>query len=455
MKWGELLLAKFTIGILVWTLAGCASEQERDTRPNIVFILADDQGWADIGYHGSVILTPNLDRLADAGVRLAQHYVHPACSPTRAALMTGRFPSRFGITGAIGGTSKQYLPTEVKTLPGLLSECGYKTHISGKWHLALTKTLGPTKYGFQTSYGYFHGQIDPYTHRYKFGDQTWHRNDELIEEEGHATDLISEDAMRFIRSAGAQPFFLYVAYSVPHYPLAEPERWTNLYEGTFEERSRRLYAASVSHMDEGIGRLVRALDQAGIRENTILVYSSDNGGQDSWMDTEGQYDGRFPPDPALGNNEPLRGWKTQVYEGGIRVPALVSWPGTLSPGEMILPIHIVDWMPTFAGLADCSNALPDHLDGEDVWELLTGSVSSRDHRPIYIKGGSGSALRAGDWKLIESATGTLELYNLAEDPSETTDLAADEPEHVARLLALLREQQRADGPASFWEEPVP
>jgi len=278
--------------------SACSTKGRRDPRPNIIFILSDDQGWGDIGYHGSEIQTPNLDKLAENGVRLERHYVHPVCSPTRAALLTGVFPSRFAITGAIAADSKQMLPTDVTTLPGLLSECGYKTHISGKWHLALTKDLGPTKYGFQTSYGYLHGQIDPYTHEYKLGDRTWHRNDELLEEEGHATDLITDEAIRFIGENRESPFFLYVAYSVPHYPLAEPEEWTAPYEGKIEERSRRLYAASLSHMDAGIGRIVSALEEAGLRENTIVVYSSDNGGQEDWLNTEGLYDNRFPPDPV-------------------------------------------------------------------------------------------------------------------------------------------------------------
>jgi arylsulfatase A-like enzyme len=387
----------------------------------MIFIISDDQGWGDIGYHGSEILTPNLDRLADGGVRLEQHYVNPACSPTRAALMTGRYASRFGILGAIGGTSKQHLPYGVTTLP---------------------------------SYGYLHGQIDPYTHRYKFGDRTWHRNDELMEEEGHATDLITNDAIRFIRS-GSQPFFLYVAFSVPHYPLAEPKRWTDVYEGRIEERSRKLFAASVSHMDEGIGRIVRELDQAGIRDNTLVVYSSDNGGQDNWMNTEELYDGRFPPDPVLGNNEPLRGWKTQLYEGGVRVPALVSWPGTVSRGEVSIPIHIVDWLPTFAGLAACSDGLPGDLDGQDVWVSLTGSAGSQQTRLFYTKSNAGASIRYGNWKLIESSAGEVELFDVEEDPGEANELSETEPERLSELLNLLRNQQEMDGEASYWEAPAP
>jgi arylsulfatase A-like enzyme len=314
--------------------------------------------------------------------------------------------------------------------------------------------LGPTKYGFQSSYGYIHGQIDPYTHRYKFGDQTWHRNDILIDEEGHVTDLITEDAIQFIHSAEDQPFFLYVAYSVPHYPLAEPTRWTSMYEGKIEERSRRLCAASISHMDEGIGRIVRTLDQKGIRKNTLVVFSSDNGGQEHWMDTGELYDGRYPPDPELGNNEPLRGWKTEVYEGGIRVPALANWPGELPPSEASPPLHIVDWLPTFATLAGCTSGIPKELDGQDVWATLAGTADSQKLRPIYIKARSGSAIRYGDWKLIELDSGELELFNVAEDPVEECDLAADEPEQLKELLLLLRNEQEKDGEPTFWEGPV-
>jgi arylsulfatase A-like enzyme len=446
-----------TVAATLWLVLAswaCAPEPVPDTRPNIIFVISDDQGWNDIGYHGSEILTPNLDRLADGGVRLEHHYVNPACSPTRAALMTGRFASRFGILGAIGGTSKQCLPVDVMTLPRLLSACGYETHISGKWHLSLTKDLGPTKYGFRSSYGYIHGQIDPYTHRYKFGDRTWHRNDELLEEEGHVTDLITDDVIRFIRS-GTQPFFLYIAYSVPHYPLAEPKRWTDIYEGKIEERSRKLFAASLSHMDEGIGRIVRELDQAGIRENTVIVYSSDNGGQDNWLNTEGLYDGRFPPDPVLGNNQPLRGWKTQLYEGGVRVPALVNWPGTLSPGEMNSPMHIVDWLPTLAGLAGCSESLPENLDGADVWESVTGSGTSQGPRQFYTKSTRGSSIHHGGWKLIEHNSGKVELFHLAEDPQEENELSEAEPERVRELRDRLRKQREMDGEASYWDDMAP
>lgn len=205
-------------------------------QPNIIFILADDLGWADIGYHDSDVRTPHLDRLAGDGTRLNQHYVYPTCSPTRVALLSGRFPSRFGV-------------------------------------------LGPLGYGFDTSYGYLRGQIDPYTHRYKFGDHvTWHRDDQFVEECGHVTDLITDEAIRVIESAGQEPFFLYVAHHSPHYPLNEPPKWIAPYEQTIEDVWRRHFAAAISHLDDGVGQIVRALERTGLRDKTLITTSRKNKG---------------------------------------------------------------------------------------------------------------------------------------------------------------------------------
>jgi arylsulfatase A-like enzyme len=189
-------------------------------RPNIVFIIADDMGWADVGYHGSEIETPNIDRLAKEGVRFMQHYVMATCTPTRVGLMTGRYPSRFGVTSPAYG---KIFDDDTVTLALALRNSGYTTSITGKWHMGSPPECTPRKYGFDWSYGYFHGQIDPYTHYYKTGVRSWHRNDQYIDEDGHATDLITDEAVRIIESDHAGPFFLYVAYSVPHFPLDEPD----------------------------------------------------------------------------------------------------------------------------------------------------------------------------------------------------------------------------------------
>jgi arylsulfatase A-like enzyme len=433
------------------------------TRPNIVVIVADDMGWADVGYHGSEIATPNIDALAESGVKLERHYVFPTCSPTRVALLTSRNPSRFGILGPISGRSLQALPVETLTLADLLKGRGYRTAIAGKWHLGLRPEVGPSRYGFESTHGYLHGQIDPYTHRYKNGDRTWHRQDQFLDEPGHATDLIAADAVRVIDEGRgkAEPFFLYVAFSVPHTPLNEEMRWRQPYEGKISEPSRLLYAAAVSHMDDAIGRIIGAVDRSGAREKTLILFLSDNGALEGSNEVKPRnYGGKYAPTPVLGNNRPLRGWKGQVFEGGIRVPAVVNWRGTLAPRTVHTPISVLDWMPTLAKLTGASVDPRERprWEGIDVWK----SVAEGEPGPVrllYWKNDQWLALREGSRKLVvrvprktetaKAATSASPLlFNLADDPNETTDIANREPAEVARLLKLLREQQSLDPPVN-------
>ena len=265
-------------------LAESPDPEKNGEKPNIVFIIADDLGWSDVGYQGSEIRTSNIDQLAAGGRIFSHHYVEPTCTPTRVGLFTGRYPSRFGVTSPAYGNIFQ--PGTV-TLASALHDCGYFTAISGKWHMGSPPQCVPLKFGFDSSYGYFHGQIDPYTHHYKTGAASWHRNDRLIDEKGHATDLITKEAVRVIESHPKdRPFFLYVAYSAPHTPLNEPEKWTSMYQDTIKEPSRRWFAASVTHMDHGIGEIVRALKDHGLRENTLVVFVSDNGAQKKWFNKQ-------------------------------------------------------------------------------------------------------------------------------------------------------------------------
>lgn len=416
-----------------------AAAADDSPRPNMVFILADDLGWADIGYHDSGIRTPHLDRLAAEGVRLNRHYVYPTCSPTRVALLSGRFPSRFGVLGPLGSTTK--MRGDDALLTRGLGELGYRTHISGKWHIGETPEHRPLGYGFDTSYGYLRGQIDPYTHRYKFGDHaTWHRNDEFVEEEGHVTDLITAEAVRIIESAGEKPFFLYVAHHSPHYPLNEPPKWIAPYEETIDDVWRRHFAAAVTHLDDGVGRIVEALQRTGLRENTLIVFSSDNGGQQNWSAPETQYNGRYAAHTTLGNNRPLRGWKGDPYEGGIRVPAFVNWPGRIPAGRVFeTPTHVVDWLPTLIRAAGGDPAQCGEAEGIDLWATLLGRSTDLPPRLMYWKTPSASALRQGDWKLIQHrGAGRSELFNLEDDPLEKDDLAGKEPKRVGQLSVLLK-----------------
>jgi len=407
-------------------------------RPNIVFILADDQGWADIGYQSPDTKTPNMDRLAAEGVRLNQHYAYPTCSPTRVALISGRFPSRYGVLAPLGSTT--LMPGSAAHLPQQLRDLGYSTHISGKWHIGETPEHRPLRYGFTTTYGYLRGQIDPYTHRYKTGNHiTWHRNDEFLEEDGHVTRLITEEAIRVIEESGNRPFFLYVPHHSPHYPLNESPEWIEPYEKTIKDPWRRHNAAAITHMDFQIGRLVEALERTGKRKNTLILYSSDNGGQRSWGAPVGEYNGRYAPHTTLGNNLPLRGWKTELYEGGIRVPAFANWPGVLPKGAVVdIPLHITDWAPTLLTLAGAKVRAEWKLDGADIWAVLKGERRDLGERSLYWRTPAGRAVRHGDWKLIHNrAPNTFELFHLGRDPYEKNDLAATNPEQVRALQAHL------------------
>lgn len=412
-------------------------------RPDIVIIVPDDLGWADVGYNGSFIRTPNIDALARSGVRLGHHYVMPTCTPTRVALMTGKYPSRYGVLSPAYG---EVIYRDEPTLASILKDNGYATAIAGKWHMG-SPPYTPTKYGFQSSYGYFDGQIDPYTHAYKDGRRSWHRNDVLVDEVGHATDLITDEAVRVIREERDKPLLLYVTYSVPHYPLDEPEAWTSLYDGMNLLSSHTLFAASVTHMDAGIGKIIRALDETGKRNHTLVLFISDNGGQQRWAsDTE--YHGRYADRPhlVLGNNFPLRGWKVDLYEGGIRVPAIANWPGHLAPGTADFPMHVVDWLPTICRLTGSEKALKQHApDGRDIWAQLTGSQTADSTRRFYWKTPQGSAVRDGAWKLIVHNDGRQELFNVETDFRELRDMSTHNPEKVAALMKLLATFSAGDG----------
>ncbi|HVR83911.1 MAG TPA: sulfatase-like hydrolase/transferase [Planctomycetota bacterium] len=413
--------------------------------PNVLVLVADDIGWNDVGYQGSEIHTPVLDRLAFSGVRLGRHYVYPTCSPTRAGLLTGRNASRFGIHGPISDRSADSLPPGTLTLARLLKDRGYATGLSGKWHLGLRPETGPRQYGFDESYGYFHGQIDPLTHRYKNGDRTWHRNDTFIDEAGHATDLIAAEAVRFVQARKEEPFFLYVAFSVPHHPLVEADDWLRPYSDTIKDPSRRLYAASITHMDAAIGSIVEALEKKGCLDETVILFTSDNGGQRDYSSAT-EYEGRYGPYPTLGDNRPLRGWKGDLYEGGIRIPAFVHWRGHLAPAQVDQPVSCLDWLPTFGALAGSPMPKEARIEGRDVWPLLTNARRPAPPRTLYWNVGNASAVMAGDWKLIvsRSRAPATELYDLAKDPEEKRDLAAQNPAKVEELKGILAEQAKLD-----------
>lgn len=415
--------------------------------PNIVFIIADDLGWSDVAFHGGNVPTPHLDRIANGGLELTQHYVAPVCSPTRAGLMTGRCWSRFGITTPTNGLA---LPMDSVTLPRALKSKGYETLLAGKWHLGSLPKWGPNYFGFDHSYGSLAGGISPWNHRYKKGQfsVTWHRNHELIEETGHVTDLLADEVVRWIESRESSPFFAYVPFTAVHLPIKEPSEWLQRVPKNITGDVPRHYAACVMHLDDAVGRIIQALEDKGVRDNTLLVFTSDNGGSTVENNDLKYPDDNCPNGRLTGNNHPLRGQKGDVYEGGTRVPTLVFWPGHAKPGRVSSPVQITDWMPTFCSLSGYSPDRDLRWDGTDLTELLTNHTRL-PVRPIYTAGPRwrSTSLRHGDWKLITHGAGDqrrIELFNISADPSESDNVAGNQPELVRELLAQLEETAAAD-----------
>jgi arylsulfatase A-like enzyme len=416
-------------------------------KPNIVFFLIDDLGYADCGFNGGQeIRTPNIDKLANGGAILESHYVQPVCSPTRAALMTGRYATRTGVYTIVRPKAKWGLPLAERTLANALQEAGYETAITGKWHLGeFDRAYVPTSRGFNHQYGHYFGAIDYFTHL-RDGSHDWYRDDQESKEEGYSTHLIAKEACRLITVKDkAKPLFLYVPFNGVHSPMQVPDSYLQPYPGL--SGSRQKLAGMLAAVDEAIGQIVDSLETAGLRENTLIVFSSDNGG------------------PKPGTNTPLRDFKGSIYEGGVRGCAFANWPGKIPAGQRITqPMHVIDWYPTLVKLAGGSLDQKLPIDGQNVWPMLTDNAASPHDAILSIRSPTQAALRMGDWKLISrndlqaNATGAtkakargkkrqqdigpIELYNLATDTGETTNLADKEPDRVATMSARLAELLR-------------
>jgi arylsulfatase A-like enzyme len=416
-------------------------------KPNILFIVADDLGWSDVGWHGGFGKTPNLDKLVREGIELDQHYVQPVCTPTRTALMSGRYPGRFG-PHALAPSNLRAMPLGTVTMASALKSVGYHTYQSGKWHLGARSEWGPTAFGFDHGYGTLTGAADPWTHKYRRGlyEDTWHRDGKALHEEGNATELIAAEALRRIEERRS-PWFVYVPFHAVHTPVDAPDEYKRLYDGIkFHDDpelqdSRLRMAAMVSQLDAKVGEFVAALERTGQRDNTLIVFTSDNGGIESLKNA---YVGDVGDSRLNSENDPLRGQKAQLYEGGIRVCAFVNWPGKLAPRKFTTPMHVVDWFPTIADMVGYQPGADLKWDGVDQWAALTGAVSNPPARTIYIAMKGGHALRRGDWKLIVSGNDPPQLFNIATDPYEKEDLAKTRADLVADLQTLLVEQQSKD-----------
>jgi arylsulfatase A-like enzyme len=436
------------LGVLLLAAAfpSQASAQPAAKKPNILFLLLDDLGYTDVGFNGGDIKTPNIDKLAKSGAKLSSFYVQPVCSPTRAALMTGRYPMRHGLQVGVVRPWAQYgLPLNERTLAQALRAAGYFTAIIGKWHLGhFQRDYLPTKRGFDHQYGHYNGALDYFTH-IRDGGFDWHRNDKVNRDEGYTTTLLGNEAVRLIDKHDAKtPLFLYMAFNAPHTPLQALPEHLKQYEHV-NDKTRRTYSAMVHAVDEQIGRIIAALDKAGMLENTVIVFSSDNGGPINLGATNGN----------------LRGGKGSLYEGGVRAAAFAAWPGHIKAGiDIAEPLHMVDWYPTLIkrGGGSLEQKLP--IDGKDIWDVLTKNAKSPHEDILFNVTPAGGALRKSDWKLVlggnakldpdgkvdpkkaKKAAPLVELFNLANDPSEKTNLAEREPARVRELRERLEAYAR-------------
>lgn len=420
--------------------ARAARARNGDKAPNILFIVADDLGWKDVGFHGSDIKTPNLDKLAAEGARLEQYYAEPMCTPTRACLMTGRYPLRYGLqTGVILSAHTYGVPTDEWLLPQALKEAGYATVIIGKWHLGhADKKYWPRQRGFDYQYGPLIGEIDYFTHE-QHGVVDWFRNNEQVKEEGYSTTLFGNEAVKLIDGHDpAAPLYLYLTFNAAHTPYQATPEYLDRYKG-IADPSRRAYAGSITAMDDQIGRVLAALEQKKMRENTLVVFMSDNGGTRNAM-FAGEGDMSKVKIPC--DNGPYRDGKGSLYEGGTRVCALANWPGHIKAGSVVDGmIHAVDWYPTLVGLAGGQTGKAKPLDGMNVWPTISEGKPSPRSEIVYNVEPFRAAVRQGDWKLIwwTLLPARVELYNIARDPSEKQNLAAEYPDKVAALQKRINE----------------
>jgi arylsulfatase A-like enzyme len=430
--------------------AGCRPVAGRpaggDRPPNLVVIMADDLGYGDIGCYGHErIRTPALDRLAAGGVRFTDfHSSGAVCSPTRAGLMTGRYQQRARVPGVIsvGKYRNHGLAPEEVTFAECLKRRGYATAVFGKWHLGYKKKFNPTRQGFDEFVGYVSGNVDYISHVDQSGRADWWHGDALHPEEGYTTHLITQHALDFIERHKDGPFCLYIAHEAPHYPYQGPDDPADrTVGGTFHSHGSRedkatAYKIMVEEMDAGIGRVMDALDRAGLARDTFVFFCSDNGAT------------------PLGSNGPLRGHKGQMWEGGHRVPAVAYRPGRIRPGRTCGdPAITLDIFPTLLAIAGAEAPAGRTIDGTDLSPMLFDETSLPP-RTLFWAMGNQRAVRDGPWKLVCGVRGLkapVGLYHLGRDLAETNNLAQAEPDRVRALRAALEAWEKEVGAG----EPMP
>ena len=446
------------LGVLAvfWVAGSHAAEVQQ--RPNVLLILTDDQGFGDLSSYGAADLrTPNMDSLVKRGMRFDNFYANcPVCSPSRAAILSGKYPDRVGVPGLVRTDPKDnwaYLSPDAVLLPAILHRAGYHTAIVGKWNLGLDAANSPNARGFDFFHGFLGDMMDSYlTHR-RQGHNYMRLNEKEIDPQGHATDLFTPWAVEYVRdraksAKNGEPFFLYLAYNAPHVPIQPPQQWLQRVKqrepGLGEKRAKMV--ALLEHLDDGIGRVLAALKEEGLEQNTLVVFTSDNGGQ-------------VDAGASVG---PYRGTKGTMYEGGLRVPMAAAWPGHIEPGSR--SAAVAAHMDIMASICQAAGAAPPaDLDGISLIPVLTDKAKEvapqrelyfvrREGGPQYL-GLASHALRHGQWKLVQNTPfSPLELYNLNDDPREQNDLAGSLPSVRNELSRLLQQHIQRAG-AVPWERP--
>ena len=412
-----------TLSILPGCLSAGQTARTRKKQPNIIVIISDDMGYADIGCHGCKdIATPNIDSVARKGIRFTNGYVScPVCSPTRAGLATGRYQQRFGHefnTGPPPGGLREHvgLPLTEVTIADVLKSAGYVTGAVGKWHLGMAPHFHPLKRGYDEFFGFLHGghsYIDP-------GLGTFNpilRGTEPVDEKEYLTDAFSREAVAFVERHHDESFFLYLAYNAVHTPMQTPQRYQNSFQHITNPK-RQVYAGMLTAMDEGIGKLLSKLRELGLEEDTLLFFVNDNGG----------------PTGANGSrNDPLRATKGTMYEGGIRVPFMVQWPRRLKAGRVYNhPVIALDILPTAAAAAGAKLPGDRKLDGVNLLPYLTGKKKKSPHETLFWRSAQNHAVRKGNFKLVKMGAETG-LFDLASDVGETKDLKAEQPDVLKEM----------------------
>ncbi|MEZ6139629.1 MAG: sulfatase-like hydrolase/transferase [Zavarzinella sp.] len=421
--------------------------------PNFLLIFADDHGYGDVStYQASDVRTPNIDRIAKEGMLFTRMRANcTVCSPSRAALLTGRYPDRVGVPGVIRTKPEDswgYFKPNVPTIADELKKIGYHTGIIGKWHLGLESPNTPNERGFDHFHGFLGDMMDSYTTHRRHGNNYMRLNDQVIDPKGHATDLFTEWAVDYLheRAKEKKPFFLYLAYNAPHFPIQPPADWLAKVKkrDPLLSEKRAQNVAFVEHLDDRIGQVLAALKQAGLDENTVVVYCADNGGSV----------------PHAQNNTPWRGGKQDHYDGGLRVPFMIRWPAQIKPGSQSDYAGLnFDLFPTFLELAGQKTSA--ELDAQSLVPILKGGTISTP-RDLYFTrreggktygGKSYEALIRGDWKLMQNDPyHPLELYNLKNDPQEKVNLATKEPKILNEMSEALRKQIQIGG-STPWQKP--